>query len=135
VQRYLLDANHISIAIRRPAALRERIAGRRSGGDRFGTCVPVLCEVEAGIRQLRSASDHRKRLAHLRHLVRLWPIDSDLIGAYGDFHQLAKQRGRVLSFVDLLLLAITRTLDAILLTTDQDFDAFPEVRTENWAHG
>jgi predicted nucleic acid-binding protein len=129
--RYFLDANHLSVAIRRPAALRERIAEQRRRGDLFGTFVPALCEVEAGLRQLASPSGHRNWLANLRKL-RAWPVAEDSIRAYGEFHALARERGRALSFVDLLLLGMAHQLGAVVLTTDKDFDAFPEVDHESW---
>ena len=46
---YLLDNNHLSAAIGRAETVRERIAQFHRAGHRFGTCFPVLCELETGI--------------------------------------------------------------------------------------
>lgn len=43
----------------------------------------------------------------------------------------ARRAGRQLSDVDVLLVAIARRLDAILVTADDDFDAL-HVQRENW---
>jgi predicted nucleic acid-binding protein len=46
---YLLDTNHPSAALNADAGLRERLRDARLRGDRVGTCVPALCELQAGI--------------------------------------------------------------------------------------
>lgn len=51
MMRYLLDANHLSAATRRVSRLRDRIQQVKGSGVVFGTCIPVLCEVEVGIQQ------------------------------------------------------------------------------------
>jgi predicted nucleic acid-binding protein len=90
MNRYLLDANHLSVAIRRPSGLRDRIRDRARLGDRFGTCVPALCELEAGLRQLHSRHGHNKRLANLLKIVRKWPTDDSLVERFGEFHMLSR---------------------------------------------
>jgi predicted nucleic acid-binding protein len=92
----------------------------------------VLCEVEAGLQQFVSVGGNRGRLAELRTILRTWPVDEPLVRRYGEFYVLARNRGRVLSFVDLLLAALSQELKAVLLTSDRDFEAFPELTTENW---
>ena len=50
------------------------------------------------------------------------------------YHEL-KAAGRALSQVDILLAAIARHMRVTLLTTDKDFEALPDIRTENWLEG
>ena len=50
---------------------------------------------------------------------------------YGMVHHELKQRGRVLSQVDMILAALARQMKLILVTSDQDFTALPDVPTEN----
>jgi predicted nucleic acid-binding protein len=51
---------------------------------------------------------------------------------YGQvFHEL-KAQGRVLSQVDMILAAMARFGNLRILTTDRDFEAPPDIRTENW---
>jgi predicted nucleic acid-binding protein len=42
------------------------------------------------------------------------------------------ERGRVLSSVDITLVAFATLRNATVLTADLDFLAAPEIRTENW---
>ena len=52
---YLLDTNPLGAAVAKDSAVRHRLIAGRRGGARFGTCVPVLCEQEAGAQQVRGA--------------------------------------------------------------------------------
>jgi predicted nucleic acid-binding protein len=61
---YLFDTNHLSEAIRKTSALRDRIRAAHRRGHRFATCWPVLCELEAGICQMARAEAHRRTLQH-----------------------------------------------------------------------
>jgi predicted nucleic acid-binding protein len=68
---YLLDCNHLSAAIRKVSSLRERLHQARKQGHVFGTCFPVLCELEAGLQQTATPDDYRRRLNSLLKQVRL----------------------------------------------------------------
>ena len=85
---YLLDTNHLGQAVTRTSVVRKRLEAARKAGDRLGTCVPALCEIEAGIRQVRYPEEYRRNLKRLLRLT--------------------------------------------LLTTDRDFEALPEIRTDDW---
>ena len=129
---YLLDTNQLSEAIRPVSRVRERIAEERSSGIRVGTCVPALCELEAGIQSLAKRDAYRRALGRLLSRVRLWPIEREVALAYGEvFHEL-RGRGRVLSQVDMMLAALARVMDLTLVTADRDFEALPDLHTDNW---
>jgi predicted nucleic acid-binding protein len=105
----------------------------RLKGNRFGTCIPVLCEIEAGIRQLARPQRYRRNLNHLLRQVRIWPVDLKTARLYGDIYQELRRRGRALSQVDITLAALARQMGLILLTTDRDFEAVRGLRTEDWS--
>jgi tRNA(fMet)-specific endonuclease VapC len=129
---FLLDTNHVGFAIRPISPLRDRLRRAYRQGSRLATCFPVLCELEAGIQQTSDPKACRSRLRELLKLVRIWPFDVQIAQAYGElFHEL-KRLGRVLSQVDMMLCAMARSMKVIVLTTDGDFDALPQIRTENW---
>jgi tRNA(fMet)-specific endonuclease VapC len=64
--------------------------------------------------------------------VRLWPLEREVAPEYGDVFRELRSHGRVLSQVDMMLAALARRMDLTLVTTDHDFDALPDLRTENW---
>ena len=131
--RYLLDTNHLSAAVKRVSPVRERIYRTRRSGARIGTCVPVLCELEAGFQHTQRRDYFRQNLRRLLgSLVRVWPLPPEIAQPYGTIFQELRTRGRALSQVDMLLAAMARHLALILLTSDRDFEAVPDIRTENW---
>jgi len=132
---YVLDTNHLSKAVRTGSVVQRRIAELRAGGVKIGVCVPVLCEIEAGIRQLNRPDDYRRDLERLLRQVRIWPIDRLTALIYGEIHHDLKRRGRVLSQVDMMLAALARQMTVTLVTSDQDFQALPDITTANWLSG
>jgi tRNA(fMet)-specific endonuclease VapC len=92
----------------------------------------VLCELLAGILQRKDAQATQRRLQGLLQVVRIWPVDLEIAVRYGEVYQELKRAGRALSQVDMMLAAMSRHLNLTLLTTDGDFDALPDIRTENW---
>jgi tRNA(fMet)-specific endonuclease VapC len=129
---YLLDTNHVGIAVDRASLVGQRIVEARLAGIRFGTCFPVLCEIEAGMRQVRGKAKYRRDLNHLLLQLRLWPIDLKTTRIYGDIYMELRRAGRVLSQVDIMVAALARQINLTILTTDRDFGALPDVRTEDW---
>jgi tRNA(fMet)-specific endonuclease VapC len=129
---YLLDTNHLSAAIRRLSPLRERIRNEIRQGIRFGTSMPVICELEAGIQQTKRPAACRATLDRLLQEVRIWPVDREIAHLFGEIYVELRRSGRAMSHVDIVLAALARSMDLTILTTDRDFEALPDIRTENW---
>ena len=135
MKRYLLDTNHLGEAIGRVSIVRDRVQQMHRHGDVFGTCVPVLCELLVGLVLRKDAAKCRIRLDGLLQVVRLWPIEVEIADRYADAYHELQKAGRALSQVDILLAAMARHMKATLLTTDKDFQALPDIPTENWLAG
>lgn len=129
---FLLDTNHLGVAATPAVPLRETVMRRARAGDRFGTCVPVLCELEVGIQQTRDPSGYRQELSTLMKHVRVWPLTEQTARIYGQLRLSLIRRGRVLSQVDVIVAAVALERHLKVLTTDGDFEGLPEVTTENW---
>lgn len=129
---YLLDTNHMSEAVKPVSRVRDRIAQARRRGIRCGTCFPVLCEIEAGIQDVHQPERYRRSLMRLLDLLSIWPMEPSVATTYGELHSKMRRQGRVLSTVDLMLAALALHDGRTLLTADRDFEAIPEVKTENW---
>jgi tRNA(fMet)-specific endonuclease VapC len=135
MSRYLLDTNHLGETIGRVSVVRDQLQQLHRHGNTFGTCGPVLCELLVGIVLRKDEAKARRRLDGLLQVVRLWPVDLEVADRYAQvYHELLKA-GRALSQVDIILAALARHLNATLLTTDQDFQALIDIRTENWLTG
>jgi tRNA(fMet)-specific endonuclease VapC len=130
---YLLDCNHISPALRKASPLRDRILQSRLMGHRFISCYPVLCELEVGISQTPKPEANHRQLSHLLHHIRLWPLDAKTVQIYAEIYLELRNKGRVLSQVDIMLAALARQHKLTLLTSDRDFEALPDLAIENWS--
>jgi tRNA(fMet)-specific endonuclease VapC len=129
---YLLDTNHLSHAIRVVAPLRDRLRQVHRQGFRLITCWPVLCELQEGIMFTANPDQYSRTLKVLMKEIRIWPMDWGLVEQYGRCAKFARERGRALSTVDLILAAFAWQEHVVLLTADKDFEAFPEIKTEDW---
>jgi tRNA(fMet)-specific endonuclease VapC len=132
MKRHLLDTNHAGEAIGRVSVVRDRIQQLHRQGAVFGTCGPVLCELLVGVVKRKDAAATHRRLEGLLQIVRVWPIDLAIAEHYAEVYHELQKAGRALSQVDIMLAAIARHLNATLLTTDQDFQALPDIQAENW---
>jgi predicted nucleic acid-binding protein len=129
---YLVDSNHLSASLHKVSACREQIQAGCRAGHRFVSCYPVLCEVEVAIQQSQRADDNHRRLTQLLRHVRLWPLNYQIVKAYGNVYIELRRLGRVLSQVDMMLAAYGRHYQMTVLTTDGDFEALADLRVENW---
>jgi len=129
---YLLDTNHLGEAIGRVSLVRDRIQQKRRHGHRFVVCPHVLCELEAGIQDSEHEAEMRRQLRLVRAIARLWPIDEQATRDYGSIFLELTRRGRQLSQTDIVLAALARRHRMILLTTDRDFEALPDLQLEDW---
>jgi predicted nucleic acid-binding protein len=132
---FLLDTNHLSDALRPVSRVRDRIGQLRHVGARVGTCIPVLCELEAALPSGERGGAYRRALLRLLGRVRVWPLEREAAHRYGEIYRELRKLGRVLSQVDIMLAALARQMDLTIATTDGDFEALPDIRTENWLFG
>ena len=89
---FLLDTNHLGLAVRQQSPIRARMREAGRNGDRFGTIAPVLCELEVGIQQVSKPLAYRKALARLLAELKIWPLNRQIALRYGLlFHDLKRQ--------------------------------------------
>lgn len=132
MKAYLLDTNHLSEMFQAPSRVRVRIDHCRRTGLRVGTCMPVICELEAGFRGGTNGPNNRRFLDQLLKEVRIWPIERSTAQVYGRLFVHLRSTGRVLSQVDLMLAALALDLGVVLATSDRDFKAAPGLAIEDW---
>jgi predicted nucleic acid-binding protein len=132
LKRHLLDTNHLSAHLDRKAKPQQRIEAGFRAGDRFGICLPLLCEYRAGIRVGRRYRQNLARLQVALTLFRLWPTDEQTAAEFTELFRELRSGGRMLSEFDLLIAALARQHKLVLLTADQDFQAVSGGRIENW---
>ena len=129
---YLLDTNHLNAALAPVSHVRDRIYQVHRTGIRLGTCVPALCELEVGLQLRKNSEPFRRALQNLLKKVRVWPLNLDVVSYYAEIYLSLRRKGRALSQVDIMLAAIAERMKITVLTSDRDFEALSDIRTENW---
>jgi len=132
LNKYLLDTNHLSAYLDREPAVERRVDDGLRSGDRFGICLPVLCEYRAGIRLSRRYRQNLARLQAALGILRIWPADESTAEEFAELFQELRAAGRMLSQFDLLIAAVARQYQLTLLTADQDFQPVGGLKIENW---
>lgn len=132
MNRYLLDTNHLSAYLDRRPSIEGRIDAALRAGDRFGICLPVLCEYRTGIRLGKRFKRNLGRLQAALAVLRLWPTDDDTATEFAELFQELRSAGRMLSQFDLLIAATARQHGLTLLTADKDFEPVRQLKIENW---
>jgi tRNA(fMet)-specific endonuclease VapC len=132
LNRYLLDTNHLSAYLDGRPGLELRIDSAPRAGDRFGICLPVLCEYRAGIRMSRRFRRNLARLQAALNIFRLWPADETTAVTFAEIFRELRAAGKMMSQFDLLIAAIARQQKLTLLTADQDFRPIRGVQIKNW---
>jgi tRNA(fMet)-specific endonuclease VapC len=132
LNRHLLDTNHLSAYLDRQPALEHKVDAGLREGDRFGICLPVLCEYRAGIRLSRRYRQNLARLQLALARLRLWPTDEQTAVEFAELFQELRSAGRMLSQFDLLIAAVARQHNLTLLTADHDFQGLSRIKVENW---
>jgi tRNA(fMet)-specific endonuclease VapC len=129
---FLVDTNHLTAAIKKVSPLRDRLRQASRKGHTVCTTWGVLCELEAGIARTADPDRYQRNLRTVLKDIRIWPMQWKIVHRYAEVVRTLKDRGRVLSFVDRVLAAWALEAHLTILTTDRDFEAFPEIRCENW---
>lgn len=129
---YLLDTNHLGAIVDGNPKILGHLDSRRVAGNKLGICVPVLCEYEIRLQESKRQRRNRGLFNELLKGFRIWPMDERTTVLYGHVYHEVHAIGRVLSQVDMMIAALARQQKLIIATTDRDFEALPDIKTENW---
>jgi tRNA(fMet)-specific endonuclease VapC len=132
VTSYFLDANHASPLVTAHHPLRRRIEAAKASGDSFALVAPVVTEVVFGLLTLPRAGSNQREWERLRPGFRVYPVDADVAWDAAMLQASLRRQGRQLATVDALTAVVALREGLTLLTTDGDFSAVPDLRTENW---
>jgi tRNA(fMet)-specific endonuclease VapC len=132
VTGYQLDTNHLGAALDSDSIVYGRLLAARKEGWRAGTFAPVLCELAVGIEQTARRDANWNVLRVFLKQASIWPIDMPTARIYGEIYHELRGKGRVLSQVDMMVAALARRLTLTVITTDRDFEAVPDIKTEDW---
>ena len=132
MMNYLLDTNHAASLVTLRHPLRQRVLMQIHAGDTFAVAVPIVAETLFGIGMLPRATQNLVEWARLRlGLVCYLPDEADAESAAA-LQRSLRHQGRQLETVDAFIAAVALRYDLVLLTSDNDFVAVPDLKQENW---
>lgn len=134
MRRFLLDTGIAGKFINRRDGVFERGLIETAQGNRIGICQPVLAELVYGVEFSASRDRNMQRLHLALSAWTIWPVTEAAAFEYGRIAAELRRRGREIQQNDLMIAAIALTLgDCTVVTLDQDLQAVPGLRIENWA--
>lgn len=128
---YILDTNVIAGRIRRHPQVLNRLTGASDDGHVLGLCDPVRYEVLRGFLRVNAMQKlrlFRETITPLMDHLALTDTDWQLAA---QLWANMRNQGKQLSDVDLLIAALAQRLNAVVVTSDKDFDAL-SIQRENW---
>ncbi len=129
---YLLDTNHVSPLVTFGHPLRDAVLQRLDEGDAFAICVPVITESLFGIGILPRAIQNRAEWKRLRPRMTCYIPDETDAETAAELQLSLRRRGWQLEALDALVAVTALRHQLILLITDGDFQAVPNLQRENW---
>lgn len=129
---YLLDTNHISPLVTPGHRLRPMLTQHRRQGDNFYIAVPALTEMLFRIKMLPRAQRNVEEWRKFAGFFTYYQVEKEDAENAADLQVPLRQQGWQLATVDALIAAIALRYDLVLLSTDKDFQAVPDLVRENW---
>jgi tRNA(fMet)-specific endonuclease VapC len=129
---YLLDTNHLSPLVTLEHPLREQVLLRMQAGDTFSIPTPALNEFLFGISILPRAKQNLVEWERFKYQFNYYAIDRVSAERSATLRVSLRKRGLQLEALDSLIAIIALRYDLVLLTTDKDFYAIPNLRYESW---
>jgi len=129
---YLLDSNHASPLVTLGHPLRDKILAQLQTGDVFAIATPVLHEVLFGISLLPRVQDNLKEWSRLQSFFKYYAIDEIIARQSAELRVMLRRKGRQLEVIDSFIAVTALQNNLVLLTTDKDFQAVPNLVINNW---
>jgi tRNA(fMet)-specific endonuclease VapC len=128
---YILDTNVIGDRMKAIESVSRRLTETVAAGTRVYLCQPVYYEVMRGLLKTnatRKLQFFQETIMPLLYWLPLADIDWEQAA---QFWADARNAGKQLSDVDLLIAAIAYRTQGVIVSDDDDFDALP-IKRENW---
>lgn len=129
---YLLDTNHAASLVTIGHPLRRRILQQLEAGDTFAIHILIVAETLYGIGILPRAQQNFAEWARLKSSFACYVPDQTDAERAAELQISLRRKGWQLETVDAFIAVTALRYDLILLTTDHDFQAVPELPKQNW---
>lgn len=128
--RYLLDTNHAGRLLDERAPLWDRIV--EVDRSQVGIAIPSVGELWFMVFNSTRVRSNQLLLKGLLRQLRVWEFDAKAATEFGKLRKELRDKGRPIPTFDVLIAAIARVNNLVLLTADQHFNAVDRLAVENW---
>ena len=128
---YVLDTTVISDRIKYHPQVHDRLNAVGEAGHILGFCDPVRYEVLRGLLKINATQQLRLFQETIMPLMDHLALINDDWQAAAQLWATMRNQGRQFSDVDLLIAALAQRLNAVVVTSDEDFAALP-IKREDW---
>ncbi|HEV8292461.1 MAG TPA: type II toxin-antitoxin system VapC family toxin [Tepidisphaeraceae bacterium] len=129
--RYLLDTNHSSQLVhheRSPIWDRLDALSRKQ----YGLCWPSIGELWFMMLNSAKVERNRARLNSLLPQFSIWRFEDEEAFQFALLRVELRKAGRPIPAVDMMIAAIARANNLVLVTADRHFDLISGLKVENW---
>lgn len=127
----LLDTNTITYVMNNDPKVLGQLEKHRAQIDVLGICYPVYYEIMRGLLSRRAAAKISFAQRRILPFFNMIPMHDEDWTRAAYFWAASTLKGRQLSDIDLLVAAIAYRINAVIVSSDTDFDALP-VQREDW---
>ena len=128
---YILDTTVIADRIRSHPQVLARLTSAGEAGNVLGLCDPVRYEVSRGLLKINATRKLRFFREEISPLMDHLALSHDDWQAAAQLWATMRNQGKQFSDVDLLIAALAQRLNAVVVTSDEDFAALP-IQREDW---
>ena len=128
---YCFDTNILVDILRGNKELKEKIVGIDKDASIFITPIS-LCELYKGVFLHSKSEEKAKQVDEVVSLFGLLDFDLDSCKVFGETYRNLKVSGKLIPESDLMIAAITKANDLILITKDKEHFVNTGVRIEAW---
>jgi len=132
-QRWLLDTNIISFAVRYPrSAVAQRIQQLSlDSPERMCTSMVVACELQFGVTR-KAATTLAAKVNTMLQFVTVMNLDRNVVPHYAHIRTQLERQGTPIGPNDMLIAAHALAIGATLVSGDAEFVRVPGLQVENW---
>lgn len=128
---YLVDTNVLADRMKAIEPVSRRLTQNLSVGHRVCLCQPVHCEVVRGLLKINATTKLGQFQTTIVPLLEWLPLTDVDWRQAAQFWADARNAGKQLSDIDVLIAALAQRLDAVIVSDDDDFNTL-RVKRENW---
>jgi tRNA(fMet)-specific endonuclease VapC len=131
VTRYLLDTNHSSQLVHdEHSPIWDRLDALSR--KQYGLCWPSIGELWFMVLNSERIERNRAHLISLLPQFSIWRFEEDEAIEFGRIRVELRKMGRPIPAVDIMIAAIARANELVLVTADHHFDTISGLKVENW---